>query len=439
MTRDPAVIRGVSVAYQHASVEVIDRASATSQTAALEELLQQPGIAEAFALQTCNRAERYVVSKDPKAGEDALASTMADVPAEALTEMDHEESLRHLLEVAAGLESLVPGEDQVLGQVRDAYADAADAGAIGPVFEQAVTKAIHVGERARTETAINDGVVSLGSAAVELADEQCDLADATALVVGAGEIANLAAKALSARADIDHLVVANRTVSNAEHVVSGVDMQAKAVGLDELPAVTETADLVVSATASPQSLFDVETVEKAGATVIVDIGQPRDVPTDVDHLENVSLFDLDDLESVTAETRASRQAAADTVADIVEAEFDHLLTRYKRTQADDVISTMYESAERVKDRELREALAKLDLDEEEHEVVEAMADSLVNQLLAPPTKSLRDAAENDDWKTIDTALRLFDPDFTGDENPQSNGHSEKTVRERVSNALDAND
>ena len=433
MTREPAVVSGLSVAHQHASVEDIDAASADSQREALATLLDAPGVAEAFVLQTCNRAERYVVTEDPADGQRALRETLPDVPDASIVEMGHERSLRHLLGVAAGLESLVPGEDQILGQVRDAYEDARHVGGLGPVLDEAVTKAIHVGERARTETAINEGVVSLGSAAVELADRECELGDATAVVIGAGEIATLAAKALDARTDIDQLVVANRTVPHAEHVASTVDVPAEATGLDSLPETIAVADLVVSATASAEPVVGTDTFEDGGRTVVVDIGQPRDVSPGADHLPDVDVFDLDDLEAVTAETRASREAAAESVESIVEAEFEHLLTRYKRNRADDVISSMYEGAERIKAQELQSAFEKLDLDAEDEEVIEAMADSLVNQLLAAPTESLRDAAEHDDWTTIDTALRLFDPNFGPESgHPPSVGAAEEKLQERLS-------
>ncbi|WP_169304908.1 glutamyl-tRNA reductase [Halorhabdus utahensis] len=439
MVKEPGYITAASVAHQHGSVEDIDAAAADSQLAGVEQLLEAPHVTEAFVLQTCNRAERYVVSDDPEAGRAALQAAMPDEVDSTVRTLGHEESLRHLLRVAAGLESLVPGEDQILGQVRDAYEDARHVDGLGPVLEEAVTKAIHVGERARTETAINEGVVSLGSAAVELAERERDLEAATALVIGAGEIGTLAAKAVDARSDVAHLYVANRTVPHAEHVTSIVDVAASAIGLDDVASVVDRADLVVSATGSADPIVEPAAFETTGDTVVIDIGQPRDIPPIVDEQPGTDVFDLDDLEAVTAETRANREAAAARVEDIVEDELAHLLTRYKRTRADDVISTMYESAERVKAREVEQALGSLDLDDEEREVVEAMADSLVNQLLAAPTKSLRDAAEADDWATIDTALALFDPDFGETEFPPSVADVDADVPDRFSRLVDADD
>ncbi|WP_324663833.1 glutamyl-tRNA reductase [Haloarcula sediminis] len=412
MREQTGVIVGVRVTHERASVDQLETAAADSARHAVESLLTEPGVSEAFALQTCNRTEGYVVATDHETGLEALDLFTRAVTDEVVVEMGHEASLRHLMRVAAGLESIVLGEDQILGQIRDAYEDSRGVGGIGQLLEDGITKAIHVGERARTETAINEGVVSLASAAVRLVDREHSLDGETALVVGAGEMGQLAAKALSEH--VDRLIVANRTVPHAEHVAETVDAEASAVALDAIEAAVGEARIVVSATGSNDQVFDVGTFADAGETAVVDIAQPRDVPAGADRLPSVSVYDLDALESVTEETRQQRQRAAEAVEQLVDEEFDHLLTQYKRKRADRVISAMYESAERVKAAELNTATARADFDEDQREVLEAMADSIVSQLLAAPTKSLRDAAEEDDWETIHTALELFDPDFGPD-------------------------
>jgi glutamyl-tRNA reductase len=410
MTDGTGVISGVSASHERASVDDIEIAAAESQRAAVESLLSHPGVEEAYVLQTCNRAEAYVVTAGDEAGHAVLGQHFEGVADDVLVEMDHEESLRHLLRVAAGLESIVLGEDQILGQVRDAYQDARGVGGIGPVLEDGITKAMHVGERARTETAINEGTVSLGSAAVNLARGERDLAEATALVVGAGEMGSLVAKALDGT--VDRVLVANRTVPHAEHLVERLSTDGSALAIDAVPAAVGKADLVVTATGSPAPILDATDLATVDRTLVVDLAQPRDVPTAVAEFDHVTIHDLDDLESVTESSRAQRQEAAERVEAIVDEEFEHLLTQYNRKRADQVIAVMYESPERIKTAELNTAFDKLDdLDDEQREVVESMADALVSQLLAPPTQSLRDAAEEDDWTTINTALQLFDPDF----------------------------
>jgi glutamyl-tRNA reductase len=409
------VVSGVRVSHETASLDELEAASAGSDEAALDSLLTQAPVEEAFVLQTCHRVEAYVVTGDPASGRRALAAAGFDPAGGGAVSMGHEESLRHLLRVAAGLESLVIGEDQILGQIRDAYDTARDAGGIDHVLRQAVTKAIHVGERARTETAINEGATSLGTAAVRLVERKTDVAGASALVVGAGEMGTLAAKAFAA-AGAEELVVANRTVERAERVADAVDAPTETTTLDVARELAADADVVVAATASPEYVLDEGAFAGAGETVVVDLAQPRDVPPDASDYGGVSVHDLDALEAVTEATRERREDAAREVETMIEEEFERLLAQYKRKRADEVIAKMYESADRLKSREVSTALQRLEAETgevstAEREVVESMADALVSQLLAAPTKSLRDAAAEDDWATIATALELFDPEF----------------------------
>jgi glutamyl-tRNA reductase len=409
VTIGTGIIAGISVSHSDAAVEEIEAACADSQRAAVESLLDEPGVSEAFVLQTCNRAEAYVVAESESTGREALERHLGSA-AGAGRDLGHETSLRHLMRVACGLESLVLGEDQILGQVRDAYEDARAAGGIGPTLDDALLKALHVGERARSETAINEGVVSLGSAAVRLAKSERDIEGGTALVVGAGEMATLSAQALAE--EVDRVLVANRTVPHAEHVVKEIDADGSALGLDAVPAAAADADLVITATGSNGHVLDHEDLTDVGETLLIDLAQPRDVAPEADDIDDVDVRDLDTLQSVTDRTREQRREAAEAVEAMIDDEFDHLISQYKRKRADQVIAAMYEGAERIKARELRTAISKLESEgtevgDAEREVIESMADALVGQLLSAPTQSLRDAAENDDWSTINTALQLF--------------------------------
>nr|WP_210424075.1 glutamyl-tRNA reductase [Halorussus ruber] len=421
MTVATGVVSGVRVSHDRASLDDVEAACHADEQAVLERLVDVPGVDEAFVIQTCNRFEAYVVTDAAATGRAVLADFAPDVGDHSVVEMGHEESLRHLLRVAAGLESLVLGEDQIIGQVRDAYESAREVGALGPMLDDAVTKAIHVGERARTETAINDGAVSVGSAAVTLLGEHADLGEATGLVVGAGEMGAIAAHAL-ADADVEALYVANRSLDSAAELTEDVDHDdTSAITLDGLASALDAADVVVTATGSEDHVLDAGDFHDAGEVLAVDIARPRDVSPAADAVEGVTLYGMEALESVTDETERRRQRAAESVATMIDREFEHLLEGYKRKRADEVISAMYESAERVKEREVSEALSKLDahgdLTDDQRDIVTSMADALVSQLLAPPTKSLRDAAAEDDWGTINTALQLFDPDFGEDGSP----------------------
>jgi len=411
------VIRGVTVSHQRATVDEIESAAAEDVETAVRDLLARDGVDEAFALQTCNRAEAYVVTDAAADGRAALDDFAPSVRDGAVREMDHETSLRHLMRIAAGLESLVLGEDQIIGQLRTAFETARGVGGIGPVLDPAITKALHVGERARTETTINEGVVSLGSAAVELARRERDLDGATALVVGAGEMGRIAAKAFD-DTDVSTLVVANRTVPNAALLADEVATEATAVSLEMAPDAAERADVLITATDSPEPILGRTALAEAGRTLVIDLAQPRDIDPTVTDIDGIDTYDIDSLEAITDETRAQRREAAENVERMIDEEFDRLLDSFKRQQADEAISAMYESAEMVKERELRTAISRLEsqgeLTEEQRETVASLADALVGQLLAAPTKSLRDAAAEDDWTTIQTALGLFDPDFGGE-------------------------
>ena len=260
----------------------------------------------------------------------------------------------------------------------------------------------------REHIGVNDGIGSLASAAVSLGDRECDLEVETALVVGDGESGLIGAKAVAEWAD--HVIVANRTVPHAEHVADKIDVETSTVGLNALETAVSEARVVVSATGSNTQVFDVGTFAEAGETVVVDIAQPRDVPTGTCRIPSVTVYDLDSVELLTQKTQDKRRFGAQTVEQLVASEFDHMLTKYKRKRAHQVISAMYESAERVKTAELTTAMTGADFDESQREAVESMANAIVSQLLAAPTKGLRRAAEEDDWSTIQTAVALFDTD-----------------------------
>ncbi len=407
------VVTGVVVTHRRATLDEIGAAGGDDIRATLDEVSRHESVREAFALHTCNRAEAYVVTDRPAEGREALASFAPDVRDGAVDRLGHEESLRHLLRVAAGLESQVLGEDEILGQMRDALAAAEATGALGPTLESAVRKALHVGERARTETSINEGTTSLARAAVEAARAETTLAGATALVVGAGETGRTAARAL-VDAGVGSLVVANRTVERAEALAADADGAATAVPLADAADRVADAGVVVTATASADPVFGREALASAGETVVVDLAVPRDVDPAARSEPGVVVRDVDALRSVTERTRERRETAAEAVAAMVDDEFERLLRSYKRQRADEAVGAMYEGAERMKRAELGRLRSRLaegdgDLTDDQYEAIEAFADSLVNSLLAPPTRSLKAAAEADDWTTIQTAMALFDP------------------------------
>ncbi|MFB6250198.1 MAG: glutamyl-tRNA reductase [Halobellus sp.] len=436
---DTGVICGARVSHRLATVDEIEAAAGSDTRTVIEELLASDGVTEAFAIQTCNRAEAYVVAASRAEARRALSSFGAEVDDSVVVEMGHEESLRHLMRVATGLESLVLGEDQILGQFKRAVEVARSAGALGSTLETGLTKAVHVGERARTETRVNEGAISIGSAAARLAETEIDLVGTTALVVGAGEMGELAAEAL-ADAGVGELLVANRTLARAERLVESVAVDAQAIPLESVKDMLASASVVVTATSYSEYLLLPDDVDGAGETLVIDLAQPRDVDPEAGTVDQIAVHDIDALESVTEATKEVRERAAEEVEAMIDTEFDRLLDAYKRRQADEAISTMYEAAEQVKAREVETAISRLesqgDLTDEQRETIESMADALVGQLLSAPTKSLREAAVEDDWSTIQTAMTLFDPNFSGRSRgpgraPRSNDDVEAIPEEAV--------
>lgn len=412
MTSPTGVVTSVQVAHDEATLSEIEAAGVQEPSSVLEDLLDRPAVQEAFFLQTCHRVECYVVTADRDAATAAL-ETVID-PGEQARYLDHDDSLRHLLRVTAGLESMVVGEDQILGQARAAAEDAKAVDALGPLLETVVMKAIHVGERARSETAINEGALSLGSAAVRFASQRRELSDATGVVVGAGEMGRIAAKRLAE--EVSELVLLNRSPEGPARIAAALpdDVETRVEPLQNLPEPLENADVAVTATASDSPVVTESHLEPLEELLVVDLAQPRDVDPEAS-VADIDVYDLDDVEVVTNRAKDQRLEAAEAVSEMVEVELENLREQLKRARADDVIAAMYESAEAAKRRELRTALDRMsangDLTDEQRETVEDLADALVNQLLAAPTRSLRDAAAEDDWETIDTALRLFDPSF----------------------------
>jgi glutamyl-tRNA reductase len=406
-------IASMLVTHRKASIDEIERAWHGDVETILRWVGSQDRVEECAVLKTCNRVEIYVVS--PR-GEKVLfdLAKKARVSSRIIDFHDHDESLRHLLRLASGLESMIIGEDQILGQMKELTQMAARAGTTGWMLESAFKKAIQVGKRVRRETRINERSVSVGSAAVDLAEDILgDLTGRSVLVIGAGDTGELISRALKAR-DIGSLTVTNRTLGSAESLAARLG--GNAVPFEEMPIILKKADVVISATSAPHYILLKDDIEKAMAErceklLIIDIANPRDVDLAAAEVPNVELHNIDSLKNISQENMKQRMADAAAVEAIIAEELDLLKAKYKRKEAEDLLARLYSLAETIKDQEVKKAMNKLSarhtLGEIEQQVLRDMSHSIVNKLLSEPTKALKSAAERGDVEVLKSLNELF--------------------------------
>ncbi len=313
----------VGTSHHHAPVELRERVALDREhAAALAARLAAAG-GEAVCLSTCNRTELYVVAADGDAGEHAAVAALAELEPDveqALYRLRDHAAALHLFRVAAGLDSLVPGEGEILGQVRAAY----EAGTTGPLLDRVFRQALHAGRKVRAQTAIGESPASVSSAAAALAEQVFgDLDGRSILLVGAGKISEQAARnLLSRRARI--AFVASRTLDHAEQLAQRFG--AEALPLDRLEEQLAHADVVVSSTSSPGLVLDAPTVERAlrarrgRQLLLIDLAVPRDLDPAIHELDGCYLYDIDDLQAIVSETLAGRRGEAERAEAIVAAE-----------------------------------------------------------------------------------------------------------------------
>ena len=407
-------ISSMVISHKKATVAEMECAWPLTTEEMLEKLYASDLVYECVILKTCNRAEIYVVSEK---GSSVLFnfSKAIGVKTRIVDFHDHEESLDHLLRLSCGLESMIMGEDQILGQIRDAYNLAVKKKTIGRVLDTAFTKAIQVGKRARTETRINEGSVSIGSAAVELAEDTLGGLDGkTIMVVGVGEIGVLVARALADK-NLEGIYISNRTHQKAQELA--YDLGGEAILFDDVTKYLENADVVISATGAPHYVITKETVEEAlpkrsgKPLFMVDIANPRDIEESVNDLDGVTLCNIDNLRVVSEKTLKMRNEEAKKVIEIINEELVLLGKQYKRQKADDIIAALYRSVYETREEEKQKAVNKFrvkhTIGDFEEKILENLTHSIANQILAEPTKILRDAAESDDDELLEAVARVF--------------------------------
>ncbi|HEU4449641.1 MAG TPA: glutamyl-tRNA reductase [Gaiellaceae bacterium] len=400
----PARLVLVGTSHQRAPVELRELLAYDRRLRreALERLSEDG--AEAAVLSTCNRTEVYLVDADAEAAEERVYDELAGLSglshaelAPSLYTVADEAAALHLFRVAAGLDSLVPGEAQILGQVREAYGAAREARATGPLLHRLFRQALRVGKRVRTETAIGENPASVSSAAVELAERVFgDLAGRRVLLLGAGKTADLTAASLVSRGATD-VVVANRSRERAEALARRLG--GRAVGLDALEGELEGADVVVASTGSRATVLSAAQVERAmkrrrGRPVFfVDIAVPRDLDPAVNDLDGCYLYDIDDLERVVSESVAGRREEAVRAEAIASEEADGFRAWQLSLDVVPAIASLRARAESIRQAELDRAEGRLSsLSPSQRRAVEALTSQIVAKLLHGPTVRMKEAA-----------------------------------------------
>ncbi len=408
----------LGINHKTASVDVRERVAFTPEqlVEALQLLCQRTSTREAAILSTCNRSELYL-EQDSLAAETVLA-WLADYHGLNLDELracayiyeDHD-AVRHMMRVASGLDSMVLGEPQILGQMKSAYAVAREAGTLGPLLGRLFQATFGTAKTVRTDTAIGENPVSVAFAAVSLAKQIfSDLNRSQALLIGAGETISLVARHLHDQG-IKRIVVANRTLERASSLAE--QFGAHAVLLSEIPDELINSDIVISSTASQLPILGKGAVERAlkkrkhKPIFMVDIAVPRDIEPEVSQLDDVYLYTVDDLHEVIAENIKSRQGAAEAAEELVAVGADDFMQRLRELAAVDVLRAYRQQAERLRDEELAKALRLLSNGASGEEALAQLARGLTNKLLHAPSVKLKKFSADGRIDALGVAQELF--------------------------------
>lgn len=389
------------------------------QEEALRQLLEFPEILEGLLLSTCNRVELYVCSHDGTAAARRLKSFLAEfhgLAEDSLTahlyELHAEQAIRHLFRVAASLDSMVIGEPQVLGQLKEAFAVAEGCRSVGLILTRLLHKTFSVAKRVRSETAIACQAVSISYSAVELARKIFgSLQDRSVMIIGAGEMCELAARHL-----VNHqtagLLVANRTYERALQLAKQFD--GRAVPFNDFPAYLPQADIVIASTAATGYLLSRSQVEKVirqrknRPMFFIDIAVPRNIEPAVNEVANAYLYDIDDLQNVIDANVKERRKAADKAETIIDQEISHFQRWLSELELTPTIRELQQQLEGVRQRELKKTFAQLqNLGPEERQAIEACTGAIIKKILHRPIAVLKERRHDMSGEQYLDAVRML--------------------------------
>jgi len=409
----------LGINHKTASLPLRERVAFASERLgeALLKACQQAEVDEAVILSTCNRTEIYAASRG-EVNPEKLLHWLAEyhaLPRAELTESHYyhrdQEAVRHLMRVAAGLDSLILGEPQILGQLKSAFAVAEQHGTVSGKLHQAFQQVFAAAKRIRSETAIGENPVSVAYAAVALARRIfSDLSSSKALLIGAGKTIELVAKYLKENG-IQTLIIANRTLPRAQELVEQTG--GEAILLSDIPERLHEADMVISSTASQLPILGKGAVERAlrqrkhKPMLMVDIAVPRDIEAEVAELDDVYLYTVDDLKEVIDENLRSREEAAEEAHRIINEAVEQYLRELRAEDAVYAIRGFRHLAEQLRDEELERALKNLRRGDNPEQVAQILARNITNKLLHHPTVQLKKAGSEGRSDVLDLAQHLF--------------------------------
>ncbi len=408
----------LGINHKTAPLELRERLAFTPQSLpeALSSLKKLSHIEEASILSTCNRTELYCVTSednDQKIIEwfSQFHGLDTNLIREHLYVHAHEQTIRHAMEVASGLDSMVLGEPQIAGQMKDAYALANEHGTIGQLLSKLFQRAFAVSKQVRTDTDIGSSPVSVAFAAVSLAKQIFgDLKQSTVLLVGAGETIELATRHLHSQG-VGNIIIANRSVERAQKLAD--EFNGQAISLQHIGEHLHRSDIVISSTASPLPIIGKGTVERAlkqrkhQPIFMVDLAVPRDIEPEVSELDDIYLYSVDDLQSVIEENMENRQQAAQQASEIIDVQVQHFLQWQRSLGSVDIIAQIRQNTQDISDEVLRKAKKQLAAGQSAEETLDFLAHTLTNKFLHQPSTKLRQASQDDRDDILNIAQDLF--------------------------------
>jgi len=394
----------IGISHHSAPVELRERMwFSTEETQAVLPRLQEQFFSECVLISTCNRTELYGMTRSPETSEEALRQFLIEAKeATGIVEPSHlaarvaGAAVNQIFKVAAGIDSMIIGDIQILNQVKEAFQIARDGSTLGPVLNRLMQSTLHVGKRTRSETSISEGAVSVSYAAVELASKIfADLSRKAALLVGAGETGELALKHLVGKG-IGQVRIANRTRAKAEALVA--ELGGEVVDYDAMVDTLPSVDIVITSVASPTYVLGPEELVRAlrqrshNPLFVIDIGVPRNVNPAAKKIEHLFLYDIDSLSAIVDRNLERRKSEIPRVQGIIQEESEAFLQWYNSLQVGPTIQQLRDAVEEIRAEEVRKNINRFR--NEDRELVELLTRRIINKILHQPMTTLKKGAEN---------------------------------------------